>query len=334
MNVNARNIIYKFGALENRNYLQKYISNHFNLPVVNRFLADHIHNLVDNAIGSMEQELDLSDPMPGVTINAQVASFNREFINSTIGYIIDHVVAPPPSQFVVTDGMPTSRFGPKHHNQSADRMLQTWAMNPARGVQGRDDTQGSNSANAFWGDGGRGGGNASSGASNGAFNPNMATGITFCDQSDLNTSNHVEQLLGTFYMQKLNKDSSPHTNDAFGNSTPASDARLLSRRTFRNNEQGVENGIENYKTRIHRRNVDRDVSESLQGTEREGMIHGHDMSSLYRRVDHKREVKAQLSRPQYGPGQHVPTHPAMRHGQPAPQRLQNGQVFMGEKNYM
>lgn len=275
MNRYARDIVYLFGSDQNREYLATELRKYFKNHTVSRFVNEHIHNLVDNYIDRIEEELSVSDPIPGTTIEDQVESFNCQFIIDRIGYIRNHVLSQDEPRYTVTDGMPTSRFGAKHHNSNADRQLQTWAMNPGRGVQGREDSHGENSSNPYWG---RGDGH-------------VISGIEFCDQSELNTSNHVSQLLGTSYMLALNNDSQPHTNDAFGNATPHSDARLMQRRIFRSNEAGVENGIPRYESRLYKRNLDRDVKESLQGKERDCMIHGYDVESLRCRVDNKQKVK-------------------------------------------
>lgn len=281
MNRYARDIVFCFGGNENREYLATQLRQYFKNHTVSKFVNEHIHTLVDNFIDRIEEELSVSDPVPGTTVEDQVECFNCQFIIDRIGYIRNHVLSPDEPRYTVTDGMPTSRFGAKHHNSSADRMLQTWGMNSGRGVQGREDSHGDNSANPYWGRGDK----------------HMITGIEFCDQSEINTSNHVTQLTNTAYMYALNKDSQPHTNDAFGNATTASDERLLNRRTFRSNEAGVENGIPRYESRLYKRNLDRDVKESLQGRERDCIVHGHDMESLLCRIDHKQIVKDKYGSP-------------------------------------
>jgi hypothetical protein len=281
MNRYARDIVYVFGGTQNRKFLAEQLRNFFKNHTVSAFVNEHIHNLVDNFIKSIEEELSVSDPLPGVTVEDQVECFNCQFISDRISYIREHVLSPTPDKYTVSDGMPTSRFGARHHAASADRQLQTWAMNSGRGVQGREDSHGDDSTSTYWGRG----------------DHHMATGIDFCDQSELNTSNHVTQLLGTSYIQGLNRDAQPHTNIAFGNATPASDARLLTRRTFRSNEAGVENGIPRYESRLYVRSHDRDASEALQGRERDCMIHGHDMESLLARVEHKQIVRDKYGAP-------------------------------------
>jgi hypothetical protein len=300
MNRYARDIVYVFGSNENRKWLAEQLRKIFKNHIVSAFVNEHIHTLVDNYIDRIEEELDMSDPMPGITVEDQVECFNCQFVADRAAYIREHVLNPEQPRYTVTDGMPTSRFGQKHHNTSADRQLQTWAMNPGRGVQGREDSHGENSTNTYWG---RGDGH-------------MVTGVEFCDQSELNTSNHVTQLLSNSYFLALNNDAQPHTNDAFGNATPESDARLLQRRTFRSNEAGEENGIPRYESRLYKRNLDRDAKESLQGRERDCIVHGHDMESLLCRIEHK-----QLIRDKYG----SPDKRKMK--------LQNGKTYHAEANY-
>lgn len=128
------------------------------------------------------------------------------------------------------------------------------------------------------------------------------TGITFSDQSDLNTSNHVAQYENTSYKVWMNdsKTCLPHENSVFGDSTPEADARLMSRRIFRSNfatNNPVENAIPNYELRLQRRAIDRDISENLHNSEKGCLVLGHDMSTLRNRIDRKQQTKAK-----YEPG--------------------------------
>lgn len=315
MNRNARDIVYVFGSTKNRTYLSGVLKKYFNDNRVDKFVGELLNTLVDNFIDTIEKELSMSDPMPGISIQDQIECYNCQFVNDRISYIRTHVIAEEPvAQYTVTDGLPTSRFGRDHHNKSADRQLETWAMNSGRGVQGREDTHGEydigpgaqcstnemGKQNPYWG----------------TSDAHVRSGVTFCDQSEIGTSNHVTQLLGTTYMLALNQDSQPHTNDAFGNATAASDARLLSLRTFKNNEDGTENGIPRYRSRLHGRNLDRDIREGMQGRERECMVHGHDMTSLYKRVDEKNRVCAKRGNPD-----------------PRKLRLQNNASYNATANY-
>ncbi len=115
-------------------------------------------------------------------------------------------------------------------------------------------------------------------------------GFNFCDQSDVNTSLAYEMQFNTLYIQELNKDPYPHTATAFGESTPASDSRLLSRRTFRSNEDGEENGIPRYERRLQRRNLDRNVDETLHDTQYDYQQRKHDMCDLVTRTNNKKKL--------------------------------------------
>jgi len=276
-----------------------------------------MNNMFNHYIQLIEQELDLSDPMPGVTVTSQVESFNKQFVFYMIEYVSDHVLKKiEKPQYTVSDGEPTSRFGPGHHSKSANDILRTWDMHPSRGVQGRDDSHGDLAGrNSYWGPGNYSD-QSSQPTPNCNYPGNVQTGITFCDQSDMNTSNHLEQFHGTFYMQNLNKTApnDAHFNNVIGNSDPANDRRLLNRNIFKANERGDVNGIKAYEQRIHRRNFDRDIKETLPGREREGLIHGYDMTSLYERNDAKRAAKT-------------------RKEVPNKQHLEKKRVFYSEKNY-
>jgi hypothetical protein len=114
--------------------------------------------------------------------------------------------------------------------------------------------------------------------------------ISYCDQSGIGTGFAHDYQFNTFYSQRLNKDKDPHTLQPFGYSTPESDARLLSRRTFRKNEDGEENGIPRYERRLQRRNLDRDIGETFADTQYDYKQRGYDMSDINKRVNHKQRV--------------------------------------------
>lgn len=285
----------------NADILQKTLAGHFKNNLVNEFLSRNMGMLMQNFASQIERDLSSVDLMPGITLMDYVLTYNEQFIMDRCDYIQKHVVCEEKIPvYQVKDGMPTSRHGQAHYAKSADDILDSWKTNPGKGIQLREDPQGDAyvvSSNGFTTSG-----NFTMGAGARQYNPysgqgdnKMATGVVFCDQSDLGTSNHLEQLLGNSYIQGLNKvqPGMEHAYDAVGNPTPASDARLLSRRLFWKNEQGVENGIPVYQQRLHRRNLERDLSESFNGVERDCMISGYDMTDLYARVDHKRAVKAQ-----------------------------------------
>lgn len=316
MNSHARAVIARFVSKPNMMSLYYRITRTFNEnPKVHVFLRQHFANLVSHFARTIEQEMGLSDMMAGTTYATMIYAYNERFMRDRCTFIQSHVLGDESAPaFVVTDGLPTSRFGAAHHAKSADQILQTWNMNATRGVQAREDQHGNHAGgyprNAVSGlrASGANGANASGAgisarlydpASAQHYNPHdgrgddhVSTGIEFCDQSALNTSQHVSQLLDNSAIVSLNRETG-HTNDAFGNATSASDARLLSRRIFRTNERGVENGVRMGDVRLHRRNLDRDIDEALPGAERDGaMGRGYDMTSLYDRVDFKQAARA------------------------------------------
>lgn len=238
--------------------------------------ASHCNTFADYMIKSLR----LSSPMPGTTPQHQIAAFNRQFMRIQCDFIVHHVLGDDAvPAFTVTDGAPTSRFGADHYRQDANCILATWNTVVSHNPQLRSDRQ------ATAGSLQSGGYNAYNGAGDG----HMVSGITFCDQSGLNTSSHVSALLDDPTTVALNR-TTDWTNTAFGNATPASDARLLSRRIFRRNEDGVENGVRMGEVRLQRRNLDRDIDETLHADgEMSGMSRGYDMSSLNCRVDRKQQ---------------------------------------------
>ena len=128
--------------------------------------------------------------------------------------------------------------------------------------------------------------------------PSYGAGITFSDQSEIGTSNHVSQYENTAYKVWLNNAAStlPHEHSVFGDSTADADNRLLSRRTFRSNfatDNPIENAIPTYEVRLQRRAIDREISENLHNAEKGCKLFSHDMNSLYDRIDRKRVARSQ-----------------------------------------
>lgn len=278
MNRYARSVIVEFVSAENKEYLHDSLISRFeNNQVVFRFLAGHFDEFVNNFAITIEQELSMSEPLPGIRIIDQVNCFNNQFIDDRIHFIRDHVVANDDVPlYMVKDNMPTSRHGVTHYQKRPNDILSSWRSAPGRGVQAREDTGSDVYSN-----------NPYQGSSD-----HMSTGVVFCDQSSIGSQRHQDLFFGGSYIQSLNKTDRPHENTIFGVSTPESDARLLSRRIFRKNEAGVENGIPRYESRLYNRHLERDIDEGLRGAERGCMVSGHDMSSLYARVDHKNKVRA------------------------------------------
>jgi hypothetical protein len=106
----------------------------------------------------------------------------------------------------------------------------------------------------------------------------------------------MSQLLDNPYFVALNRESD-YTNTSFGTATPASDRRLLERRTFRNNSEGVENGISAYEARLQRRPLERDIDETLHGAEFGCNLYSYDMGDLRCRVDSNIAARAQFDVP-------------------------------------
>ena len=234
----------------------------------------------------------------------------------------------PPIAFTVDDGKPVSQYGSRYWNRGANAILDDWRMNAARGVQFRDDPapiggmtaadrtkcesggarrHGEQPAEYFVPD------SVNKRCVDPGVNEARRGGITFSDQSAIGTSQHYDQLFGRKYVQAMN--TWPLYNGAVGWSTPESDERLLRRRVMNSDEScpdtrlggcspsmnfgpcastravGSEGGARRYEKRLYKRNLDRDITESLRNTEhlasyRQG---GYDMSSLYKRVDMKRK---------------------------------------------
>jgi hypothetical protein len=128
------------------------------------------------------------------------------------------------------------------------------------------------------------------GRQSGQPNQNGGIKIDFSDQSEVGTSSYYDRQFNTLHMNALNRDPQKHTLQPFGYATAASDERLLSRRIFRNNEAGVENGIPRYEVRLQRRNLDRDNGETFADTQYDFIQRGHDMGDLIRRTNSKVKI--------------------------------------------
>ena len=158
-------------------------------------------------------------------------------------------------------------------------------------------------------------------------------GITFSDQSDLGTSNHVAQYENTSYKVWLNNNKThlPHETMIIGDSNPIADQRLLSRRVFRSNfatDGPVENAIPNYELRLQRRALDRDISETLHNAEKGCIVLGHDMSTLRDRLNKKQHTQARYN-PASFPSCYRVQNPTGRMGQPRQYTQIAGDVVPG-----
>jgi hypothetical protein len=264
------------GFRRNKEHIRNALSNEFRTPRGDAYLSDHLESNMMHFMSTITRELQVTDPMPGVTIEDQIKSFTQQFISEKIPFIRAHVLRQEESiQFAINDGYATSERGVQHYEKSANDILNVWRSAPAKNIQMREDIAGDRGQKRDLSHG-------------------LQTGIMFCDQSHLGTQNHVEMYENALYKNSLNAVS---REDAyllvpFGVSNHASDQRLLSRRIFKNNEAGVESGIKRYQARLHNRAVDRDVSESCVGEERGNINRGYDMSGITKRIDHRMQVKA------------------------------------------
>lgn len=291
MNRYAREVIREFCSAENREYLEDAVRRRYPSMRVKNFLADHLDSAISHFAESIQSELAMSTPLRGTTIFDQLNTYNDQFISQRIHAIRTHVEGPAVPLYAVTDGMATSRATVAQHQAHPNSILDSWRVNPGRTPQMREDEQGYDS-NPYYG-GGSGDGSR------------LRTGIVFCDQREYGTQNHVEQYENTSYKHALNNHGpATHEDTPFGVSTPSADARLLSRRTFRRNEAGVENGIARYEARLYNRPIERDISEGLRADSRNysydrsaTITGGYDMSTLHARIAHKRAGQAQ-----YRPG--------------------------------
>ena len=274
----------EFLSAENRDQLLRALTAYFNDSVLTEFDRQHFSGLIYRFSETLRIEFSTSDPLVGSTLYDQLVCLNNQFISVAINFIKDaHAKETVCSPYTVTDGAPTSRKSIKQYYSTPNETLAGWLKNSGRPVQMRDARDGDEGKSTY----------------DGRDFPGVVTGITFCDQSELGTSQHYAQLFGgdgtggggKSYMELMNK-SRPHELVPFGVSTPASDARLLSRRTFRKNEEGVENGIPRYERRLQRRALDRDVREGMRADGELGYIQQkYDMRGLYGLMDYKNVTK-------------------------------------------
>jgi len=286
MNDFTEKVIEKFSSDKNCKFLYNRIKDYFlNSPEtchdaknkVAAFLRDNFKKNAVHFIERIKEEMLMSDPLTGVSYLEQVKCLNTEFIIDRIEFIKENVLEKTVQSFRVDDQHATFR----NNNQlsmTPDCLLNKWKNSSGRNIQLRED---------------RGGDNSTYGQRQKYSQSALTSGIEFCDQSSLNTQNHVDQFY-TSYMGGLNGDPNSYENTPFGVSTPASDARLLSRRIFRNNEDGVENGIPNYEKRLYNRNLEKDIGEGLQSSEIDNFHYKHDVSSLHERIDHKNKIRKKI----------------------------------------
>lgn len=264
-------IFHQFQSASNLARLEVILERRFDNPAVTAFLKQHTREIASRFARREMMVYNTSAPLPGVSPASELRVLNDQFLEYMVLQIEQNVLIEEAPVFSIGDGMPTSRRGVDHHNMDANSILETWKQNPTRSVQSRGDRAGDNPHNPYHAN----------------RDHLVQTGITFCDQSQVGLNQHGGMLMNNSYIRALNTGPGDYTNTAFGNSTAESDARLLSRRTFRSNEAGEENGIPRYEQRLYKRFVERDVDETFAGDSFDYQQRGYDMTSLLNRIDYK-----------------------------------------------
>lgn len=273
----TRLVLLEFRSSENKIYLTKFITAKYNNDHrVIKYLADNIDSLITNFANQYEYEMLNATPLVGVTIYDQLRSLNQQFISNQMTFIKEYFIGDEPAKYTLCDGtpeyaIPTSRRPAAHFHKPGNDILSSWWYNSGRDMTTRDDEQGDVNRSAFYGP---------------SDNLVQRTGITVCDQSNINTSYAVESFYGDFGHKSLN---GPKLwGGAFGVPSAENDARLMTRRIFRSNEGGVENGIPHYERRLYNRAIERNIDDTLRQGEKGNLLCGYDMTSLHRRVGQRR----------------------------------------------
>jgi len=306
MNRVSQQIIAAFMSRGNREYLRAAISQTCG-PAARVFLASHFEDAISNYAEYMERIMFGSDPITQVA--QQVAVFNAQFISDTCAALGPQE---QPITFSVGDGHCTAKgkmAGKNIAQMAPTQMLDSWKDYPARQITLRDDTDNIYDTvyGAKCGAGLSGNGPKckscvpkNEGFVDGVPGEDMA-GVQFGDMSSMGVNQYYSDYMAQPFIQNLNRGPLWGTS-AFGNSIEDEDLKAFTRRTFRANEDGVENGIPKYRTWLHHRNYERDVAESLRaGGERGFMQRGYDNSTLLARVNTKRTIAAHQNRMQGTP---------------------------------
>jgi len=295
MNRVSQQTIAAFMSRGNLEYLRAVISQTCG-PAARIFLASHFDDAVANYAEYMERIMFGSDPITQVA--QQVAVFNAQFISDTCSSLGPQET---PITFTIGDGHCTAKgkmAGKNIAQMDPTQMLDSWKDYPARQITLRDDTDniydtayGSKCGAGLSGNGPkcRSCVPNNEGFVDGAPAQDMA-GIQFGDMSSLGVNQFYSDYMAQPFIQNLNRGPLYGTS-AFGNSLEEEDLKAFTRRTFRANEDGVENGIPKYRTWLHHRNYERDVAETFRaGGERGFMQRGYDNSTLLTRVNTKRAI--------------------------------------------
>jgi hypothetical protein len=251
-------------------------------------LKANFEQFINHFCKRMDHELANSDPI--MSADDQVTCFNAVFLKEYRATILNEVRCDNVRGYSVHDGDTTTRNS-KWASTSPNDLLDGWKNNVGRGKQLREDPQYIRRCES------------TVDVANGSCAGLARTGIDFCDQSHVGTSRHIDALLGNNYIQALNRDQG-HADFAFGFANSVTDARIMSRRIFRDGGDG-ENTIPNYERRLYRRNLDRNIDEDLSAPQYDYMQHGFDMGPVRQRIDNIRGRKEQLRRQYDDP---VPTY--------------------------
>src|SRR5271170_1859400 len=148
MNNYARKIILILRSKENKYMLFNNLSKTYNMPIVSQYLVEHLDNSVNHFVDSVEQELSMSDPMPGITAADQITCFNNQFIKNYVDFINAHVIGcgdtlkNPAFAYTINDLHPTSRHNIRHYEKNSNQILDSWRVDSGRGIQMREDPSG------------------------------------------------------------------------------------------------------------------------------------------------------------------------------------------------
>lgn len=215
-----------------------------------------------------------SDPIGGVSF--QLDALNAEFIRN-----MKQEQPDLPTYYAVGD------TGSARHpvdNRAANDILNSWQTASRRPAEMRDDQHGET--------GDRGAGRLQTAA--------PAT-IEYYDQSAIGQNWATED----FYARQIRHPFNANSRGYVGDDNPETNARLIAMRDrlppgvkadYSEHGQITAPRVAPAEVRLHRRNIERDVRESIHGVERDCMIQRHDMTDLWRQVDHNQRYMNQLLR--------------------------------------
>ncbi len=286
----ARDICARLRAADNVNKCRAALAERYPLHP----LLAEVPRMMFNFTQHVAHDLSMSDPLPGVDSTHMLMEYNRQFL----AYMIDMIEEHSPSDemhYSMSDGLPAAR---SDYSKSADCLLSNWIDAPASMYAYREDPQsdGPNSYGAplpsygpvihyrtdmYDGKCPPAHQYAARGGHSTVLMKSGCVPTATVDYTDMSGCNPAEATYENALTRAWNSPQS-----VLGDGSVAMDQSLLSRRIFRT-ESGVEGGIPFNRRTVHHRHVDRDISEGLRGDSRDYKLSGHDMRSLYDRVDKK-----------------------------------------------